>query len=169
MNLIRFSIILPITPMLFFDKHFVMWEAQFYRVDNDGNVKSFGHSPVPGEYTPNQLFQLGEYLFAITDDALLISTDQGENWSIYAKNINRDLQRLTYLNIGDELYGIFESQIVKFEMNGESLVYQELENKGLETNRITSINKIGNYYYATTLSGLFYKEAESFLRPRVNE
>ncbi|WP_157278492.1 hypothetical protein [Olivibacter sitiensis] len=153
----------------FFDRYFIMWNAQLYRIDNDGNVKSFGSSFVPGEYAPHQIFQLREYLFAITDDALLISIDQGENWSTYIKNISQDLLRLTYQNIGDELYGFSGSQIVKFSMDGESIVFYELENKGLETHHITSINKLGNYYYTTTLSGLFYKDAEYFLTQRVRE
>lgn len=152
----------------FFGKYFMHYGNQFYRIDTLGNVKSFGHSPDKNRQPVYSLFQLGSSLFALSNDAILISQDQGENWGLYTDQFERNLLLLKYHQVGEELYATFMSQIFKLTLSGNTLEIVELDNRGLETKGITSLSKSGGKYYVTTYSGLYYKDADAFNQTKAN-
>jgi hypothetical protein len=155
----------------FFDKFFIMLSGQFYRVDTLGNIKSFGYGPVSSmDGSVLKMFSLQNYLFGIyhssTKYYMIVSTDFGENWSVFASDIDPWFSDITFQNIDGNLYGFFMSQIWKFSLSGNTLNYVELDNDGLETNQITGINKAGKYVFVSTLSGLYYRDTTDFETPR---
>ena len=146
----------------YFGKFFLSYFTQFYRIDTLCHVKSFGYNPIGA---PNgnvsQMFTINNYLFAINDGSFLISKDEGETWSLFATP-GYPYPQLQYMNVGKDVYAAFKSQIFKVTLNGSSLVVQELDNSGLATNQITSINKCGKYAFVTTTSGLYYRDTATF-------
>jgi len=58
------------------------------------------------------------------------------------------------------------STLANLTLSGNNLSYQELDNDGLQTNQITSINECGKYVFATTLSGLIYRDTATFNTPK---
>ncbi|RYY57173.1 MAG: hypothetical protein EOO05_18260 [Chitinophagaceae bacterium] len=153
----------------FFDKFFVQFRNQFYRVDTLGNVKSFGYGPaaVPSNPQIREMFRMGDVLFAVGLDKFLVSMDQGENWTLFSQFGDLSpFALMTYVNVGDELYGIFASQVARIYLEGNNLRLQELDMDGLEGSQITSINKAGKFTYVTTLSGLYFRETSKFNTPK---
>lgn len=148
----------------FYHKFFLYYNSQFYRIDTGGNVKAFGYSPVPGVENGHvtQMFKLNNYLFAIGFAKFFISQDEGETWSLFSDVLGSKYGSLLYFNVGDELYATYGSQIWQVTLTGNTLSYRELDNNGLETNLITSINKAGKYTFVTTLSGLYYRDTATF-------
>ncbi len=152
----------------YFNKFFLNLSNQFFRVDTLGNVKAFGYSPVSTSFGGvSKMFSYNNYLFAQTNSDLLVSTDFGETWSLYLSlPPGSPYLSLTYQNVGNELYAYFMSQLWKVTMSGNSLTYTELDNDGLKTNQITSINKVGKYSFVSTLSGLYYRDTATFITPK---
>lgn len=116
------------------------------------------------------MFGIRNNLFAIcysnTIYSLIVSTDFGETWSVFANNVAPNFADLTFENIDGNLYAYYMSHIFKFSLSGNSLDYVELDNDGLETNQITGINKAGKYAFVSTLSGLYYRDTTNFETPK---
>lgn len=157
-------IILPLFTVSFF----LSFYNQFFRIDTLGNVKAFGHAPVPEERDEAvfQMFRLENNLFAVGSRTLFISRDEGENWSVYAGASGARATWLSYFNVGNEVYAAINSQIWRVILSGNNFFFKELDNDGLETNHITSVNKAGKYAFVTTLSGLYYRDTASFNTPK---
>jgi hypothetical protein len=155
----------------FFNKFFILLSDQFYRVDTSGNVKSFGSQPISSTSGGIlRMFRIRNNLFAIcysnTIYSIIVSTDFGETWSIFANNVDPNFANLTFENVDGNLYAYYMSHIFKFSLSGNSLNYVELDNDGLETNQITGINKAGKCAFVSTLSGLYYRDTTSFETPK---
>ncbi|MDP4202568.1 MAG: hypothetical protein Q8861_07715 [Bacteroidota bacterium] len=143
----------------FYDKFFVTYYGQSFRIDTLGNVKSLlsDASVFKGKYI-EQMFTLNNHLFALGWNTMFVSNDQGESWQIFADLGGTNWGRIQYFNVGSEVYAIYLSQIFSITLNGNTLNFQELDNDGLVGNQITSINKCGKYAFITTLSGLYYRD-----------
>ncbi len=152
----------------YFDKFFIYLAQQFYRVDTMGNVKAFGYSPQPGVQNGRvtQMFTLDNVLFAGGTEKVFASLDRGETWTLFSDVMGTDYAGLTYFNLGSELYATYQSQIWRVTFSGSNFNYVELDNDGLQGNQITSMSKLGNYVFITTLSGLYYREYSKLNTPR---
>ncbi|RYY54447.1 MAG: hypothetical protein EOO09_14220 [Chitinophagaceae bacterium] len=152
-----------------FDKFFVSFGNQFYRVDTLGNVKAFGTSidGVTESPAPRTMFLLGGQLFAMVNGRFFVSSDQGENWKLFVNTGSSVSGTLTYQNVGNELYAFRESQVWHVTLQGASINFEELDMDGLQTNTITSITQVGGYTYITTLAGLYYRDSLHFNTPRL--
>lgn len=155
----------------YFNKFFITLSDQFFRVDTMGNVKAFGVGPIAnigGRVI--QIFTLNNYLLAIYTSGLttsiILSSDFGETWSVFANNVDSYYGLFTFQNINADVYAYFQSQIWKVTLNGNNLNFVELDNDGLQTNQITGINKVGKNAFVTTTSGLFYRDTSSFNTPK---
>lgn len=144
----------------YYDKFFIRAYRYSWKIDTAGNATKLS-------FYPYQMFELNKKLFALSiNSELYVSEDKGENWSLFA-TLQFPYATLQYFNIGADLYATFESQIWKASMVGTQINFTELQNHGLETNLITSINRCGKYMFATTLSGLYYKDTAHFNLPKV--
>jgi hypothetical protein len=152
----------------YYNKFFLSLNNQFYKIDTAGNVKAFGESPVPEQRaeTVSQMFQWGNKLFAVSARKFFVSEDTGENWTIFFDAAGTSYTSATYFNVGNELYATIQSQIWRVTLSGNSLQFTELDNDGLQTNKITSVNKAGKYAFVTTLAGLYYRDTASFHTPK---
>lgn len=152
----------------FFQKFFLTLNYQFFRVDTLGNIKSFGSTPAGSSASSvMQMFTLGGYLFAITNASILVSQDKGETWSVFSTlSPGVSLANLTYQNSGADLYAYYNYQIWRVTLAGQSITLTELDNDGLETNKITGITKVGKYAFVSTLAGLYYRDTTSFHSPK---
>jgi hypothetical protein len=151
----------------YYNKFFVYFESQFYRIDTAGNVKSFGYTPA--SYTKNygisNMFTYGNTLFVNSGGIFFSSTDQGETWSVFNDFSNTGVGSLLFRNVGNDLYATAndaDSQLWKVAISGNNLNFSELNNDGLQTNPITSITPCGKYIFITTLSGVFYRDRTLF-------
>ncbi|RTQ47822.1 hypothetical protein EJV47_18055 [Hymenobacter gummosus] len=151
----------------YFHKFFIGISGQFYRVDTLGRVKEFGYGPVAG---PSgfvaQMFVLRNRLFALSGPRLYVSLDQGETWNLYADFSGGQQALATYHAVGDALYASFQSQLWRVRVLDGRMEFIELDNDGLQTSQITSVNKCGPYAFITTLSGLYYRDTTSLNTPR---
>ncbi len=151
----------------FFNRFFLTLSDQFYRIDTLGNIKSFGYGPLPiTNGRVSQMFSIDNYLFAITDSDILVSSDFGETWSVFLSKPGYQYLIPTYQSVGGELYAYYLSQIWKITLSGSTLKYVELDNDGLKTNQITGINKVGKYAFVSTLAGLYYRDTASLNTPK---
>ncbi|HKO80667.1 MAG TPA: hypothetical protein VJU78_09735, partial [Chitinophagaceae bacterium] len=152
----------------YYNKFFFFFNSQFYRIDTSGNIKAFGYSPVPQVQNGivSQMFTIDGYLFAVGTTKFFVSKDKGESWALFSDETGSLYTSLAYHNVGNELYATYESQIWRVTLIGNSLTYRELDNDGLQTNHITSVNKTGKYAFVTTLAGLFYRDTATFNQPK---
>jgi hypothetical protein len=151
----------------YFGKFFVFYHNQFFRIDTLGNIKAFGYSPEGNQGAPIvNMFTVGSLLFARGGGKIFVSHDQGETWSVFINALGSIYLVMTYFNIGNDLYATLNSQIAKVELRGSDFHYIELDNDGLQTHQITSLNRSGKYIFATTYSGLFYRDTTGFNTPK---
>jgi hypothetical protein len=151
----------------YFDQFFLNYNAQFFRVDTLGNVHAYGNSPVPGmSGLVDQMFTVNDLLFAKGADRYFMSLNKGQTWTSFSID-NTIINSVKFFNISKGLFGALGSQVFKMEWQGNGFVVEELENDGLQTNEITSINQSGKYVYISTLSGLFFKDTAEFNNPRI--
>lgn len=130
-------------------------------------MKSFGYGPVAGPSGfVTQMFKLRNRLFALSGTRLYVSLDQGETWNTYADFSGGQQALFTFHAVGDALYATFQSQLARVRLLDGRIEFQELDNDGLQTSHITSINKCGKYAYVTTLSGLYFRDTTSLHTPR---
>lgn len=157
----------PYYSWAFYDKFFVTYYTQTFRVDTLGNVKSLlsDTAVFHGKYI-QQMFQLDNHLFAMGWGTIFVSNGQGESWHVFSNINNAVWNYLQFYNVGDDVYAIYMSQIAKVTLSGDSLSLQELDNNGLEGDQITSISKCGKYAFITTLSGLFYRDTATLNTPK---
>jgi hypothetical protein len=135
----------------YYDKFFLRDFGSSWRIDTLGNAKQ-----LPMELS--EMFILNDRLFTMANSSeLWVSDDRGENWSLFA-DVDSIFSVFQFFNVGKDLYATWEAQIWKVNMEGSEISFTELENHGLETNLITSINKCGKYAFVTTTAGLFYKD-----------
>jgi hypothetical protein len=145
----------------YYDKFFIRAYRYSWKIDTTGNATKL-------PFYHYEMFMLNNKLFALSiNSELYVSEDKGENWNLFA-TLQYPYANLQYHNVGSELYATFESQIWKVTMLGNQINFTELQNHGLETNLITSINKCGKYVFATTLSGLYYKDTAHFKLLKTN-
>lgn len=148
----------------FFDKFFVYYDNQFFRIDTAGNVKSFGIGPVAAAYGVGQMFTIGDKLFTEDAGKICVSTDHGESWQLFFDG-SRDGSAwglLKYFNTADgDLYGVYHGQVTHITLNGNVLNSAEIVNDGVENTEVTSVNKCGKYAFLTTLAGVYYRSVDS--------
>ncbi|MDO6435510.1 hypothetical protein Q4E93_33155 [Flavitalea sp. BT771] len=150
----------------FFDKFFVFYENQFFRIDTTGDIKAFGYTPAPysqGLFI-NNMFTYGNILFVKGFGVFFYSLDQGESWQLY-NEFNNSVGILTFRNIGNDLYATattLDMQIWKVALNQRNLVFSELNNDGLQGNLVTSITRCGKYVFATTPTGVYHRDTAVF-------
>lgn len=147
----------------FYNKFFVYYGGQFFRIDTLGNIKQFGYSPAP--YSNNfgvfNMFTMGNTLFINSGGVFFSSTDQGESWTIFNDFSNANIGWLIFRNVGNKLYatiGDVETQLFKVAISGKNLNLSEINNDGLQNSVITSITQCGRYDFITTATGVFYRD-----------
>jgi hypothetical protein len=146
---------------IYYDKFFLSLYGGFFVVDKTGFARKINLNS-PG---PNRMFMLNNILFAMSGLSLFQSIDQGETWSLFSENMGT-YANVYYFNVGDELYITSRDQIARVTLDGNTFNFTELDNDGLETNTITSINKCGKYAFVTTLAGLYYRDTTTFNTPK---
>jgi hypothetical protein len=151
----------------YYNKFFVAYGGQFFRIDTAGNVKAFGYTPAPYQYTygTGNMFTLGSTLFVNSGGIIFSSIDQGENWSVFNDLSHSGSAGVVYRNVGKDLYatlGDLDSQIWKVVVNGNTFSFSEINTDGLEPNLVTSLIKCGRYVFATTPTGVYYRDTAYF-------
>ncbi|HVX52782.1 MAG TPA: hypothetical protein VHB48_21660 [Chitinophagaceae bacterium] len=152
---------------VYYNKFFVSYGGQFFRIDTLGNVKSFGYYPAP---YPNgsgiyNMFTVGSTLFARNGGIFFSSGDQGESWNVFNDFSGSDVASVIFRNVGDGLYAtapVLGTQIFKVALDGHNLNFSELNNDGLEYSLITSVIKCGKFVYVTTPTGVYYRDTTYF-------
>lgn len=78
------------------------------------------------------------------------------------------LHHINYLVLDQELIGYYKGQLFHFEIDPiEGLQkMEELKNDGIENHEITSISKLDDQVFVTTLSGVYSKSITDFFDPK---
>ncbi len=152
---------------IYYDKFFVQYGGQFFRLDTAGNSKAFGYFPVAysRNYGIANMFTYGNTLYINSGGVIVASTDEGETWSLVNDYSQTSVGQLTYRNVGDGLYATatdLDSQLWKVVISGNNFSFSELINDGLQYNLITSLTRCGRYVFATSPTGIFYRDTASF-------
>lgn len=147
----------------YFDKFFVFYNGQFFRIDTSGNIKQFGYLPAPYSkgYGVYNMFTVGHTLYVNSQGVFFYSTDEGETWNLFNDFSNTSVGYLIFRNMGNKLYATIadnETQIWKVAITGNNLNLSEINNSGLENNIITSITQCGRYDFITTTSNVYYRD-----------
>lgn len=151
----------------YYNKFFVEYGGQFFRIDTTGNVKAFGYTPAPypNNYGVGNMFTVGNTLYVKSGGIIFSSTDQGESWSVVGDFSQSFPGGLVFRNVGNGLYATLatlDSQLWKVVVNGNKFSFSELNTDGLEFNLVSSITKCGKYVFATTPTGVYYRDTLYF-------
>jgi hypothetical protein len=151
----------------FFNKFFVNFNSQLYRIDTLGNVKAFGYNPVTPTVANNfrfyNMFSIGNNLFINSYGNIFYSTDKGETWQQFntISNYPNALSYIIFGTIDDKLYATMmgSNKLFIVGMNGNNFYLNELNNTGIPDNsRITSLTRVGKYFFVTTYNGVYYRD-----------
>lgn len=144
-----------------FNKFFISYADDTYRVDTLGNIKAFG-APM---YSISGMFTIRDYLFAVNHNGrLYVSTDQGENFDLFINFQNLEWSLPNYVQVGKETFAIFRDHMIHMTLEGNDFTRREIVNDGLEGNTITDMAESGDYVFVTTLSGTFYRKKADFIQ-----
>lgn len=151
----------------YYDKFFVFYGGQFFRIDTAGNIKAFGYTPVPysKSFGIGNMFTVGNTLFVNSGGIMWSSTDQGESWKLFNDFSGTTAGLVVFRNVGKDLYATLDDldmQIWKVVIEGNQLNFSELNNDGLQSNLLTSLTRCGPYIFATTYTGIFYRDTALF-------
>lgn len=149
----------------FYNKFFVYYGGQFFRVDTTGNVKTFGYMPASGTsaYGVYNMFTANNMLFVKSGAILFYSQDQGESWQVFNdySSMGSTVGMLVFRNVGTKLYATIadqDSQLWKVTFTDRVINFAEINNDGLENNIVTSITQCGRYDFITTATGIFSRD-----------
>lgn len=150
----------------FFNKFFVNFNSQLYRIDTLGNVKAFGYNPVTPTVGNNfrfyNMFSIGNNLFINSFGKIFYSTDKGETWQQFNTISNYpNASSYVFRTIDDKLYATLmgSNKLFIVGMNGNNFYLNELNNTGIPDNsRITSLTRVGKYFFVTTYNGVYYRD-----------
>lgn len=146
-----------------FDNYFYISfrEGKFVRVSDDGAVEELMVKRV------SKMFRHGGSYYGFSHDGLQRSAT-GKDWAVIpdmtANTTFTNLQMFMYHTLSNDLLiATYNSQLFKVELSPKELRLVELDNNGLDGNKITSIAQFNGMVYITTLSGAFYREQSKFL------
>lgn len=147
------------------DNFIVSVSSGTYRITPDGAyLKTYPHKLLR-QFTINKTAY--GFTYGNTNDLRLIaSADQGNTWTTIATNLPDDYWRLSYRTVQNQLIATYNSQLFRLTITPTTLTSVELDNTGLEGNRITSVAQFRNTVYVSTLSGVFTKPVRTFLTPK---
>lgn len=128
---------------------FIVFDYNTYRVDKNRDI----HLVLEG-FT-NDIFRDGQKYVATGASGILYSYDEGLTWQKQTEEIDSFLRYAIYTTIDNKIIGFIDSQIWHFDFGENEITIRELDNDGLEGNKITSISKFENNIYVTSLSGVF--------------
>jgi hypothetical protein len=125
----------------------------------DGNFKILNDFSTV--YPPTNIFKYNNKLYAVCYYYLYESKDNGETWSLkYESGTN--ISKYIYQIIDDRIIVFHNDYIGELAFTDNGFIINEIQNDGLESNEITSLIEYNDKIYATTLSGLFYRDKDKF-------
>ena len=95
----------------------------------------------------------------------LYTSDEGDDWELI-RDVDFNFSLLNYQLVEDKTIAYYNSQLFHLEQKEGVIHYTELDNTGMESHKITSVARLGSRVYVTTLSGVFFKEYDSFFNPK---
>ena len=111
-----------------------------------------------------KMFRVDDQLYGLHNQELYAS-DQGDNWELVG-NLDFNFSLLNYQLVEGKTIAYYNSQLFHIEHKEGDIHVTELDNTGIESHKITSVARLGPRVYVTTLSGVFFKEYDSFLTPK---
>ncbi len=137
---------------------FIVLAYNTYRIDKNMDVKLVHEGLI------NDIFRDGQKYVATGASGFLYSYDEGITWQKKADETDTYFRYATYVSIDDRIIAFINGQIWECDFGENEIVLKELDNDGLEGNKITSISKFENQIYVTSLSGVFNKSATKFFQ-----
>lgn len=136
---------------------FVTTDTKTYRIDTEGNLTDkFDDYQLYNIVQRNDTLYAFGYDFTLGQKEFLHSINHGRVWD----KISTSQTEIAYLNfttIENKIIGYWRSQIWQFDFSESGYSVVELDNDGLTGEIITSITAYKNKAYATTRTGLFYR------------
>jgi len=144
-----------------FFEHYFVGGYSTYRISSDGEPTICYDQ---GIYN---MFSTSNGLFGMSFGKMLQSKDKGVSWQQIG-SISSQFEFMTYKVIDNNIIAHYYSQIFQISLNDSTNSIRELQNDGLEGNKITSITKFKDKFYVTTLSGVFSRYSKDFYTEKVS-
>jgi hypothetical protein len=129
-------------------------------------ISSTGEHSVCYEQGIYNMFSISNELYGMSWGKMLQSKDKGISWQQIG-SISSPFEIMTYKVIDNNIIAHYNSQIFQISLNDSTNSIRELQNDGLEGNKITSITKFKDKFYVTTLSGVFSRYSKDFYTEKV--
>jgi len=147
--------------MYHFFEHYFVGAHKTHRISSTGeNSECYSQ----GIYN---MFSTSNGLFGMSFGKMLQSKDKGVSWQQIG-SISSQFEFMTYKVIDNNIIAHYYSQIFQISLNDSTNSIRELQNDGLEGNKITSITKFKDKFYVTTLSGVFSRYSKDFYTEKVS-
>lgn len=144
------------------DKYFFLTTvSKTYRINSAGDITGVY------DYRFHDIIEKQDSLFAVGYNNRLqhyewvCSMDKGISWNTVA-NIPGEFSWLSYTLINERIIGFRNSQIWEIKRKSTGFEAIELDNSGLDGKMITSITFFKDNIYVSSLSGIFYRNLDSF-------
>lgn len=134
---------------------FMLYSYKTIRLDENGEMN------VVYEGAFNDIIESNDTYYALSEQGLFFSVDKGLNWT-FIENIDRYFLSANYSEVQGHKIAYINDQIWKIDFSKQGMQIEELDNKGLVSNHITSIAQYDGYVFISTLSGVFTKPLDEF-------
>jgi hypothetical protein len=141
----------------YYGKFFVSDVRSSFVIHSDGTHKKIVDEPITQYFK----YQNSLYGSSYWNNHIYKSEDEGETWKL-AYNGALPLTSNTF-NIGNDVFFYLGDKMAQLQIYPDSIRAKELVNDGLVGNQITSVSKLKDRIYVTTLSGVYYKPYNSLL------
>lgn len=136
------------------DVFFISTSSKSYRIDSHGDILKILDERIA------KVFELNGVYYGLGYKKLYHSLNKGLTWSNVSE-IEPVMTSINYANINREIIGYRNSQLWHITSDNTIMTIKELVNDGLEGNLITSVSEFNSKIYVSTLSGVYFKAADS--------
>jgi hypothetical protein len=142
------------TIQYFFDHYFVA-TTKTMRISMDGAVTTCFPRAI------YSMFRVGADLYGMSFGKVVISKDAGVTWSEIGE-VNYALESMQFVQADNEVFALNDDRIFHVVIGDSVMTVEEIDNDGLSTHWITSLNRYYNEMYVISLSGIFSRPIQSF-------
>lgn len=151
------------------DIFFVTTQTKTYRIDPKGDLtEKFNDFQLYSIIPKNDTLYAFGYDFVLKQNVFLHSTNHGTIWNKISTS-EAEIAYLNFTEIRNTIIGYYSSQIWQFTFSDNEYSVVELDNDGLIGEIITSVTKYKDKVYATTYSGLFYRDIDGLFKIKETE
>jgi len=129
----------------------------FYKVNTQGELSLLLSRP-----SISSLLQVGSDIYGVSPQKLYKSTDDGNTWNEVASVADHHIYNYTVIDNKIVAYRGITGEVFEATFSPNGIALRELENDGIGTKYLTSLNAVKGRVYVTTFTGLYYRDLKGF-------